>query len=466
MKVFLTFCLSLFAMLTTLGQNITGQWNGALNIQGMQLRLVFHIEQTDDGYQSTMDSPDQGATGIPVAETTFADSTLNISAPNLGLTYEGKWDGEKISGTFRQSGLEMPLELTREEVEEQVLNRPQEPQPPFPYHVEEVTFANAEAGIELAGTLTLPKKKGKFPAVILVSGSGPQNRDEELLGHKPFLVLADFLTRNGIAVLRYDDRGVGESGGDFSTATSEDLASDAASAVAYLRSRKEFKKQEVGIMGHSEGGLIAPMVAVESDELDFIVLLAGPGLDGGDIIVKQSALIARAEGASEEEVAVSSTINQDIMDLTRKAKDTASLSQEITEYLRKAIAENPVIEEQAGEDPEGFINIILQRMVNPWMLYFVQYDPAPTLEKVEIPTLALIGEKDLQVPAQANLAAIEAAFARGGHADQLTAKELPGLNHLFQECETGAPSEYSVIEQTFAPAALEEILNWIRQQVR
>jgi len=244
-------------------QDITGQWHGLLEIPGSSLRLVLNIQKSDSGYVSILDSPDQGAKGIPVDTTTFVDGKLDIAATALGLTYTAAWIENKFKGTFVQGLLVLPLEMSRESVERPLLNRPQEPKEPFPYTSEAVSFQNSEADIVLAGTLTLPKGPGKHPVMVLISGSGPQDRNEELVGHKPFLVISDYLTRNGIGVLRFDDRGVGQSTGEFKKSTSLDFASDVQSAVAYQKSRKDIDNRNIGLIGHSEGGVIAPMVATK-----------------------------------------------------------------------------------------------------------------------------------------------------------------------------------------------------------
>lgn len=285
MKIVLVFLITILTSITLNAQDITGEWNGLLKVQGIQLRLVFNVAKTDSGYLSTMDSPDQGANDIPVTTTTFDHPKIIFEVKNIGIEYIGELKGEEIIGTFKQGGQEFSMDLSREEIEKVVVKRPQEPTEPYPYYSEDVTFKNATADISLAGTLTLPKKKGKYPVVILISGSGPQNRDCDLLGHKSFLVISDYLTRNGIGVLRYDDRGVEESTGDFDNATSADFATDVESAVEYLKSRKEIDKKNIGLVGHSEGGLIAPMVAAESEDIAFIVLLAGTGIQGDQLLL-------------------------------------------------------------------------------------------------------------------------------------------------------------------------------------
>lgn len=443
------------------GQDITGTWNGVLKVQGMQLRIVFHIDKANNGYKSTMDSPDQGAKGIPVNNTMLADNTVSLSITMAGIDYSGVLEGNNIKGTFKQGGMEIPLELTRGVVEKEPVKRSQDPKQPYPYHSEEVKFRNEGANITLAGTLTLPEKEGVFPVVVLISGSGPQNRNEEVFNHRPFLVLSDHLTRNGIAVLRFDDRGVGESEGDFSKATSADFAMDVMSAVAYLETRKEINKKKIGLIGHSEGGLIAPMVATQSKDIGFIVLLAGPGIRGDKLLYEQSRLIATASGIPDDLIERTSKTNSTIYELIVKSTDNEKLKVDL-----KMLLESIPAEDFGGTKPnEEMLNAQIAQMTSPWMTFFLKYDPAPTLEKVKCAVLAVNGEKDLQVPSKMNLKAIEQALKKGGN-KSVTTIELPGLNHIFQECSTGSPSEYALIEQTFSPSALNEITQWIANQTK
>lgn len=447
------------------GQDITGQWNGILKVQGMQLRLVFNIEKTDSGYSSTMDSPDQGAKGIPVTSTTFENGILTCFLTTLKIQYRGVLgEDQTIEGTFNQAGQSYPLNLTKEIVEKEKPVRPQEPVKPYPYYEEEIIFRNETAGIDLAGTLTLPKKDGVYPVVILITGSGPQNRDEELLGHKPFLVLADYLTRNGIGVLRYDDRGTAASGGDFTTATTMDFSTDVQAAVDYLGNRKEINHKQIGLIGHSEGGIIAPIVAAASKDVAFIVLMAGTGIRGDQLLLLQQELIGRASGVSEEELKANKTFNQGAFDLVIHSTNDEQLKKDLTDYIQKGLADHPE-EIQAGMTAEENAAQHANQLVSPWMQYFIKYNPALILEKVKCPVLAINGEKDLQVPPKENLEPITAALKKGGN-KKVTAKELPGLNHLFQECTTGSPNEYALIEQTMSPIALSEILSWIQQQTK
>jgi len=454
----LTTLLALFT-LTLFAQDITGQWNGILKIQSAQLKLVFHINKTEAGYSSTMDSPDQGANGIPVNSTNYENGTLKLEATALGITYTGALNNALIDGTFTQRGQSFPLQLTREDVKSEKPKRPQEPKPPYPYYSEDVTFSNDDAKVSLAGTLTLPSKTGKFPVVVMISGSGPQNRYEELLGHKPFLIISDYLTRNGIGVLRFDDRGVGKSTGEFKAATSEDHASDAASAVNYLKTRSEVDIKKIGLVGHSEGGLIAPMVAVKSKDVAFIVLLAGPGIPGHEILALQTGLINKANGMSEADMQNEQTQLKGAMDIVMNTEDMAEMKTKLEKFIRDAIQKDPKTVPE-GTTADELVKSNVEGLATPWMQFFLKYDPAMNLTKVKCPVLALNGEKDLQVPPKEDLAAIGKYLKQAGNKNFKT-KEMPNLNHLFQECKTGAPSEYAAIEQTFSPAALEEMSGWI-----
>jgi len=461
--------LILFTTLISLSiyaQDISGKWNGILKVQGIQLRLVFNISQTEKGYCSTMDSPDQGAKGIPVTLINYENQTLKIEVLNAGIQYEGTLNKENVFvGTFKQGGQSFPLNLTKGKVEAEKMIRHQEPTKPYTYYSENVKFENKRDEILLAGTLTLPEKEGNFPAVILISGSGPQNRDEELLGHKPFLVLSDYLTKNGIAVLRFDDRGTAESTGNFATATSLDFAKDVEFAIKYLQTRKEINKNKIGLIGHSEGGIIAPIVAAESKDINFIVLLAGTGIRGDQLLLLQQELVGRASGISDTVLQKAKVINEGAFDIILKSDYNDSLEIELTNYFKQALKDNHESGKPAGLSEEDYIKFLVTQLKSPWMFYFIKYDPAPILEKVNCPVLAINGEKDLQVPATVNLDAIKKALEKGGNKN-VTTKKLSNLNHLFQECETGSPGEYATIEQTFSPIALAEILNWILKQVK
>lgn len=448
--------------LPVVGQNVTGDWHGLLDVPGSPLRLVFHITDTGDTYAATLDSPDQNAYGIPVTSTRYENRTLTMNVSNLSIEYVGVIEGDSIvRGTFRQAGQVFALTLTRNPIRKQVVERPQDPKPPYPYKEEEVVFPNTADGVALAGTLTLPSQGGPFTAAVLISGSGPQDRNEELMGHRPFLVLADHLTRSGIAVLRFDDRGTGRSTGNFARATTADFAHDVQAAIAYLKTRKEIDRNRIGLIGHSEGGLVAPMVATKSGDVAFIAMLAGPGIRGKELIVLQSELISRTMGMKEELVERSRAVNEAVFDLVLKTASPDSLRSLITDYLRNALKENPHILAQSGMTEDTFVSMQASALSSPWMISFIRHDPAPVLEKVTCPVLALFGEKDLQVPPVPNAEAVTQALDRGGNT-RSTVKVLPGLNHLFQEARTGSPAEYGALSQTMSPTALDALSSWIR----
>lgn len=438
----------------------SGDWIGTLDVGATKLRLAFHIVRKGDDYSATMDSLDQGANGITANETTASGESIQIHFKGINGVYDGKHSADftEISGTWSQNGMNFPLTLKRGVAEPP--KRPQRPRPPFPYDAIEVTFDNPQAkGVTLAGTLTVPHGAGPFPVVIMITGSGPQDRDETLLGHKPFLVIADHLSRNGIAVLRYDDRGVGDSKGSFAGATSDDFATDAEAAVTFVKTRKEIDAKRIGLLGHSEGGLVAPIVAVADPSVSFIVLLAGPGLPGEQILDMQRNLIAKAAGVPSDVIDAQNRMAEKVMSLIKSRSATSDdIRAELGTFYDGLSAD---VRKPLG-DREAFITSQLALTRDPWFRHFVTYDPRPTLEKVKCPIFALNGEKDLQVPAERNIAEIEAAVKKGGN-KALTTKILPGLNHLFQKCKTGSPDEYATIEETVDPAALDAVTQWIQK---
>jgi hypothetical protein len=445
--------------------SIEGIWEGKLKVPGTELRIVFNISKNPDGSLiTTMDSLDQGVTGIPVEEVIFKDNTLRLEVKSVGGVYEGKVSEDflVIEGEWRQSGGAFPLTLKWVDKAVEIL-RPQVPEKPYPYIEEEVIYENKDAEITLAGTLTLPSGDTPFPVVLLITGSGPQDRNETIYNHRPFLVLADYLTRQGIAVLRVDDRGVGESTGDFSQATSEDFASDVLAGVEYLKTIKEIDHKKIGLIGHSEGGIIALMVAVKSPDVAFIVLMAGTGLTGEDILYLQGALISRAMGISEEDIAKNRQLNEKIFSVIKEEKDKKNAEERLRQMFMEDWAKLTDEEKEQIGDPEVFLKAQLQSLLSPWFKFFLTYDPKPTLSKVKCPVLAINGEKDLQVPPKENLSAIEEALKSGGN-QYYTIKEIPNLNHLFQTAQTGLPAEYVKIEETISPVALKTISDWILEQ--
>jgi len=445
--------------------SIEGIWEGKLKVPGSELRIVFKILKNPEGtLTATLDSPDQGVTDIPVEEVIFIDNTLHLEIKSAGGVFEGKVseDSLVIEGEWKQSGQALPLMLKRADKAVEIL-RPQVPKKPYPYKEEEVIYENKDAGISLTGTLTLPFGDAPSPAVLLISGSGPQDRNETVFSHRPFLVLADYLTRQGIAVLRVDDRGVGKSTGDFSQATSEDFASDVLKGVKYLKTRKEINSEQIGLIGHSEGGIIAPMVAVKSPDVAFIILMAGTGLIGEEILYLQGALISRTMGVSEEDITKNHQFNEEIFSVIKEEKDKKSTEEQLRQMFTENWEKMSDEEKELIGDLKVYLEAQLQSLLSPWFKFFLTYDPKPTLRKVKCPVLAINGEKDLQVPPKENLSAIEEALKAGGN-QNYSIKELPGLNHLFQTAQTGAPSEYAKVEETISPAVLKLIGNWILEQ--
>jgi uncharacterized protein len=430
--------------------DIDGAWMGTIDTGTAKLRVVFHITNTADGLTATLDSLDQGAKGVPVTTVTRNGLSLKLELKQIGGGFEGNIakDLSAIEGTWSQGGGSTPLVLKRDKsVSTLERRRPQNPTKPYPYREEDVSIENRPAGIQLAGTLTIPPGGKRFPAVFLITGSGPQDRDEALMGHRPFLVLADYLTRQGIVVLRADDRGVAKSGGDFAAATTADFATDAEAAVLYLKARMEVDPRKIGLIGHSEGGIIAPMVAARNPDVAFIVMMAGSGVPGDQIVAEQTKLISEAMGMSQEKAEKNTADEREVLAIVKQAKDDAALDQALREKL-------------AGKIPEAQIGATIKQVSSPWFRYFLAYDPAVALRKVTCPVLAINGEKDLQVPPKQNLPAIRKALEAGGNKN-FEVVELPGLNHLFQTAKTGAPSEYAEIEETMSPVALEKIAGWI-----
>ena len=466
MKTLYAIIILVVSTLSAWSQDVVGSWHGLLKVPGAELRIIFNVSANGDGYSTTMDSPDQGAKDIPIPTTTFEKSVLTLSIPANKIQYVGTLqDDGTIKGTFSQMGQSFPVDLIKKAIEKKVANRPQEPKGPFKYYTEDVSFTNPTADITLAGTLSLPKKRGKHPVVILISGSGPQDRNQEIMGHKPFWVLADHLTKAGIGVLRYDDRGTAKSTGTFGTATSIDFASDVGAAITYLKTRSDIKSDKIGLIGHSEGGLIAPLVASESKDVAFIVMLAGPGIPGNQLLLMQQELIAKASGASDTEWQSARLINEGLFDLILNHKDMSTIKPAVKAHLEKIFEENPDLPIPNKMPKDDFIAMQTAQATSPWMLNFLSYTPVPALESVKCPVLAVNGKKDLQVPCDINLAAIKQALKHGGN-KQVTTIAFENLNHLFQECETGSPTEYGEIEQTFSPKALEDITEWLLKQVK
>jgi pimeloyl-ACP methyl ester carboxylesterase len=420
---------------------VFGDWRGTISAGETTLRAAFHLGET-----STFDSPDQGVVGLP-AQLSVAGRTVTVSITGVGV-FEGTLsaDGRTLEGVLKQGPAVIPISFERGIFS--AANRPQTPVPPFPYRVEDVGYDNpSQAGVRLAGTLTLPKTGGPFPAVLLISGSGAQDRDESLFEHKPFLVLADALTRRGVAVLRVDDRGVGGSSSGPQDATTADYAEDVEAGLAWLRARKEIDPRRVGLLGHSEGALIASMVAANDPEVGFIVLWAGQGVTGKDVVVEQARSIALANGASDDAAKQIAELQHAILEAVIAAPNEPALRESL-DTITSSRGMPPI---DAGT---------ISRLTSPWYRYFLSLDPGAALRNVSAPVLALLGSKDVQVTPEQNAPALRAALRSNPDA---SVEVLPGLNHLFQTAETGAPTEYGTIEETIAPAALSRVVQWIEE---
>jgi len=474
MKSIIKFILALFLVLNatqthsqSTNDHIIGSWQGVLKAGAMELRLIFNLSVNEDlALKATLDSPDQGHMGVPLGEVSLREDSIRIEAPGLMGYYIGQLASETaIKGEWHQAGRTFNLDLEKAE-EAFVLNRPQEPQPPYPYKEEEVSFPNVEQGFSLGGTLTLPEGQGPFPAAVLVTGSGPQNRDEELFGHKPFKVIADHLTRKGIAVLRYDDRGVGSSGGNAAGSTTEDLASDASSAMDFLLKRGDIDPSKIGLIGHSEGGMIVFMLASSHKDIAYIISLAGPGVDGKTILLEQSNHIARLSGAVDAILEDNWNVMRGVYEILIANESYESWMEETLKFTSKFYSEKLMGNYSDEEIERGKRNLLesIPESSYTWMRYFVMFDPAPLFRNITCPVLALNGEKDCQVIAENNIKAIKNGLSNAGNTKTKTVI-IPGLNHLFQHCETGLPNEYGIIEETFDPKTLEMMSEWIWQQV-
>jgi fermentation-respiration switch protein FrsA (DUF1100 family) len=443
---FLPLLFVLTAMPAQQTKKATGVWKGTIGIPGKPVDIIFVITETGGKPETKANVPDQGGADFPASETVYRSDSVIISFSQMKAVYKGRIhaDSSVITGNWEQYNTPYVLRLVPgKEVE---CKRPQEPKPPFPYKNEDVEIENIRDGVKLAGTLSMPAEGKGFPAIILITGSGPQDRNEEVFGHKPFLLISDYLTRMGFAVLRYDDRGTAKSTGDFSTSTTADFANDAEAALAYLKTRPEINTHKIGLLGHSEGGEIAPMIASHSKDVAFIVLLAGPGIKGSDLLLLQTASIARSLGSSDMQIAIASGINRKIYGWA-EMEGTAG-TDSIRAYLSKTGQSKETVEKQ------------LKMVSSPWFKYFLGLDPAVYLCKVTCPVLALNGTKDIQVPYKENLEAIRQNLEKA-HNKHFTIQEMEGLNHLFQHCEKCTVGEYGALEQTMDPDVLKAIGEWL-----
>ncbi|MFT4822793.1 MAG: alpha/beta superfamily hydrolase [Halioglobus sp.] len=443
-------------------KHLLGQWGGTVEIPGNPLSLVVHVTMDYDQLHATADSPDQEAAGIVVDTISLRSGKVVFTMEDLGVAFIGSMskDQQTIQGDFNQLGRVFYLELVKGKSPKQAYQRPQEPQPPFRYHVENVVVNNTSANLELAGTLTRPKDVSTIKAAaVMITGSGAQDRDETILNHKPFWVIADYLAQQGYAVLRLDDRGVGESTGDFSQATTEDFVTDINAAVNFMQQRTDIPSDKIGLIGHSEGGMIAPMLAAQRDDLSFIILLAAPGVPATELLAEQKYLIAKSTAHDE-----AGLLDQRAKDLVLHQRMAAWSSDDdfkakVSAYVKASLKDQTTNEAYIISE----INNILKAYNTPWFRYFIAYEPAKYLSQVKVPLLALNGEYDVQVEAESNLMGIEAVLKKIEHKD-FTIRTLPKLNHLFQTSDTGSTSEYVLLTESFSPMALQAMSDWLNQR--
>jgi pimeloyl-ACP methyl ester carboxylesterase len=460
-----TLLLITFAVTGALSQDLSGVWHGNTKTpDGKDILFVFLFEKNEAGYSSKMAIPTFDVMDILPKATTFENGKLHIDGSNLGMKYEGTLSEttQQIEGSYTEGGTVLSLVLIKGNPKMANLNRLQEPKKPYPYYEEEVVFENTKANITLAGTFTRPEGSEKFPVVILISGSGRHDRDGSIPTHKPFLVLSDYITRKGIAVLRYDDRGFGESTGDFRKATTADFAQDVLSAVRYLKSRKDINVKHIGLIGHSEGGIVAPLVVNQTKDISFIVTLAATGISGSEVSVMQSKSLrpfpVPDEAAFEDNVRESIKIASCNKDIAQKRKELMTHNKTYLEPILKSLG-------ATDENITKFIQNETESVLKPWNSYFFNYNPSKEFEKLSIPVLSLHGSKDIQVDATINQNAIRNALIQGNNKNYKII-ELENLNHLFQECSTCDINEYKDINQTMSPVALNEISNWILEIIQ
>lgn len=432
--------------------NLEGAWLGNLQFGTTELPFVVHVKKLDNGWHATADSPKQGVKGIPAKMNVKGDSILfEIQG---GIQVKGiQINDSTLTTVFSQSGVNVPLVLKRSPQwlqEIQSLKRPQTPIPPYGYDTLDVKFKNEFANITLAGTLTSPKGSGKYPAVILLTGSGAQNRNEELFGHQPFKVLADYLTRNGIIVLRYDDRGTGESEGVFETSTIEDFSKDAISAFNFLKDQEHVDVNKIGIIGHSEGGLIAQLLAAQAlPHLSYIVTLAGPAISIDELMVEQLYAVGKAQGMSEVNLAAARKINQKNFQIVKSNLNESEAYQQLRDNMKEVLG---------GTENEQTRRELLT-MLAPAYRYFLRIEPERFLPNIHIPMFAAFGSLDVQVPADQNLKSLFDLLPKNS---KTMLKEYEEVNHLFQKAKTGSVSEYAQIEETFNEEVMKDIVDWIK----
>lgn len=464
-------CVSLILYSTSLfaieHSDLVGSWSGELKAGIQVFPLVFNITSPNDELKATLDSPNQGAMGIPVSEISIEKSKIVfvINAAQAEFIANLTDDKQNLNGIWKQGPNELPLSLTKVQVVKSTdtITRPQEPKKPYGYKEEIVTFTNSEANIKLAGTLTTPLHGSNFPAVVLITGSGPQDRNQTFMGHKTFWVLSDYLTKNGVAVLRYDDRGVGKSEGKFETSNSLDFAHDASAAVDFLATQKNIDTSAIGLIGHSEGGLIAPITADLNSKVGYIVSLAGPSLTGNEIAITQIKDTLLSIGLDTDTANFGAQITAQLNQTVLNNKDNTLLKDELLASYQKAWNAIPKLSKDKLMAIGGgqLSDARLQQLSSNWTKYFLKHDPKIYLSKLKVPTLVLYGSKDTQLNPITNIPVFEDLLVGNNSFNEIHVME--DLNHLFQPAKTGLMDEYVSIQTTFSPLALNKIAVWIKR---
>jgi uncharacterized protein len=437
--------------------DLAGHWEGEIALPTGALQVMLDFTAAGDGWSGTIDIPAQSAAGLPLVGIAVDGDHARFTIDGVpgAPTFDGSLRDGELRGDFTQGAARLAFRLGREAVERPL--RPQDPRPPLPYREEEVTYTHGD--VTLAGTLTLPPGDGPFPAAVLITGSGPQNRDEEIFDHRPFRVLADALTRRGIAVLRSDDRGVGGSTGDVNSVTTADFAGDVLAGVALVGARADIASDRIGLVGHSEGGLVAPLAAVDSDRIAFLVLLSTPGISGAELLPMQNRRLAEAAGADPATLDAQLALLDEILALLAGDADDATLRPQLEAIGQRQLElGGEAAREALGDHADAFIAQQIDQVMTPWFRYFLSYDPRPTLRRLRMPVLVIQGERDLQVDADQNLPQLESALADD---PDVTLRRFPGLNHLLQHAEAGTVEEYGQIEETMSPEVLQLIGDWI-----
>ena len=461
-------------------QSITGNWEGNLDVNGTALPIVFHIKKDSTGkLVSTFDSPKQKAYNLPCSDVIVKEDSVIILIKMVNGNYSGKtgMDKKQITGVWNQGNNSFPLDIikTSDIVIIKEFNRPQTPHPPYQYVSQDVEYTNADKSIQYSGTITYPNpgsyREGmlKYPAVILITGSGQQDRDETIFDHKPFAVIADHLTKNGMVVLRVDDRGKGKSSGDFSKSTTADFAKDVEASLTFLKTRKEVNQKKIGLIGHSEGGMIAPMVASSNKDIAFIILLAGPGIKITALMEQQNIDVLKADGLNTVELEQYRPLYKKLVASILNEKDSSkAIEKGITVFKTwQRGRSDALVKNTTGvtddKSLQNYIKAFVVQLNSPWFNYFMKFNPGDYLQNVKCPVLALNGEKDIQVSAKANLTALKKYLSKN---KKLTAIEIPGVNHLFQHCLKCTLDEYGDLEETFSPEVLRIMSDWIKRIIQ